>query len=53
MTKTFQEHPEIATLETRNFWDVDQSDEETWPDPKQVNNKDKYNDKETDNDKDI
>ena len=33
------------------FDTYDQSDDETWPDPKKYNDKDKYKDKDNDNDK--
>ena len=52
-TNTFRERLQRAILETCDLWELDQSDEETWPDQDNDNDKDKYNDNDKDNDKDI
>ena len=44
MTMTIREHPQRAAQEIVTFEAFDKSDEETWPDQQNDNDKDKAND---------
>ena len=48
MTNTFMKHPQRATPETCDLWDIWS---EWWGDQQKYNDNDKYNDKDKDKDK--